>query len=377
MIADVNPQWIAESQPVLDPYAIDSLRRQAISKKEEKRRLKAERALNNQAFNTAVVTSAAPVPLPGRTDVGNAFQVATVSEKQKKQKIKFNDSGQVVTARNKDGAPRPPIPQPNASDLTQERGQRIAALKTQAAQGDKAARHEIKQLKREQRLQERGIAVNPANAQPGVARSERKAQKRLERQQRAEIGQQNQPRFNQQQPAANVEKQQRKAQKRLERQQQGAATGQWQRPQVNQRTYADQQVRDQRKAQKRAAREQRMTVQRSQPSFNQQAAYNAELEQRRAQKRAMREQRMNQQSAYQQRVVVEQQKQRVTVQQAEKQQRKAERRAARVQQVQPQAPSQIRVQPRVEYKGPPANPGSMDAQRRAIKAERKAARKNQ
>jgi hypothetical protein len=379
MISDVNPQWIAESQPVLDPYAIDSLRRQAISKKEEKRRLKAERALNNQAFNTAVVTSAAPVMMPGRTDVGNALQVATVPEKQKKQKIKFNDSGQVVSVRNKDGAPRPPIPQPNASDVAQERGQRIAALKTQAAQGDKAARQEIKQLKREQRLKERGIAVNPApattNAQPDVARNERKAQKRLERRQRAVTGQQNQPRFNQQQPSANVEKQQRKAQKRLERQQQGAATGQ--RPQINQQTYADQQVRDQRKAQKRAAREQRMTVQRSQPSFNQQAAYNAELEQRRAQKRAMREQRMNHQSAYQQQVMVEQQKQRVFVQQADKQQRKAERRAARVQQVQPQAPSQIRVQPRVEDKGPPANPGSMDAQRRAVKAERKAARKNQ
>ena len=343
-IANVNPQWIAENQAVLDPYSIDSLRRQAMSRKEEKRRLKAERALNNQVFNTPVVTSATPVVMPGRTDVSNAFQVATVPEKQKKQKIKFNDSGQVVTARNRDGEPRALIPQPNASDVTQQRGQRIAALKTQAAQGDKAARHEMKQLKREQRLQERGIAVNPAsaktNARPDIARSERKAQKRLERQQRVTV-QQNQPRFNQQQPAANVERQQRKEQKRLERQQ-------------------------------------RTMVQQSRPSFNQQAAYNAELEQRRAQKRAVREQRMNQQSANQQRVMIEQQKQQVFVQQAEKQQRKAERRAARQQQVQPQAPSQIRVQPRAEYKGPPANQQSAaEAQRRAVKAERKAARKNQ
>ncbi len=371
VITSVNPQWIAQTQPVLDPYAIAGFRQIAESKREVKRRMKMERGLNNQVFNTPVVTSASPVVLPGREGVIDRFQVATVSEKQKKQKIKINDQGQVVTARGKGGEMRPPVFQSNASE-------RIEALRAQAAQGDKAARREMKQLKREQRSQQigQGVVSGPAQPQirPDVARSERKAQKQLERQQRATI-QQNQPSLNRQ---GVVNAEQRRAQKRAVREQR-------QQQQTVRQPQIDQQMRQQRKAQKRAERQQRPMVQQSQqPNFNQQAAYNAAREQRRAQKQAARQQRMNQQSANQQQQVVQQQqqqaKQRVFINQAEKQQRKAERRAASQQQVRPQAPEQIRVQPRAQYQGPPAQQGSVDAaqaQRRAAKAERKAARKNQ
>ena len=411
VITSVNPQWIAQTQPVLDPYAIAGFRQIAESKREVKRRMKMERGLNNQVFNTPVVTSASPVALPGREGVIDRFQVATVSEKQKKQKIKINDQGQIVTARGKGGEARPFIPQSNASE-------RIAALRAQAAQGDNTARREMKQLKREQRLQQSGQGVVFGPAQQQVQPSERKAQKRLERQQRAAT-QQNQQVFNQQgglnaeqrraqkqaarqqrmnqqganqQAALNAE--QRRAQKRAARaQRQSGASGQWQQQQKQQQqirqAQIDQQTRQQRKAQKRAERPQRPMIQQSQqrqqPSFNQQAAYNAAREQRRAQKQAARQQRMNQQSANQQQWAIQQQqqqqaKQRVFINQAEKQQRKAERRAASQQQVRPQAPQQTRVQPRVQYQGPPAQQGSVDAaqaQRRAAKAERKAARKNQ
>jgi hypothetical protein len=413
VIASVNPQWISQAQPVLDPYAIAGFRQIAESKREVKRRMKMERALNNQVFNTPVVTSASPVVLPGREGVIDRFQVATVPEKQRKQKIKINDQGQVVAVRGRNGEVRPLITQSNASE-------RIEALRAQAAQGNKTARREMKQLKREQRIQQSGQGVVFGPAQTQIQPSDRKAQKRLDRQQRATVQQnqpvlnrqdglnaeqrraqkraarqqrmtvqQNQPSFNQQ---AAINAEQRRAQKQAARaQRQSAARGQSQQQQQIRKAQIDQQSRQQRKAQKRVERQQRPMIQQNQqPSFNQQAAYNAAREQRRAQKQAARQQRMNQQSANQQQWAVQQQqqqqaKQRVFIQQAEKQQRKAERRAAsqqqvRQQQVRPQAPQQIRVQPRAQYQGPPAQQASVDAaqaQRRAAKAERKAARKNQ
>ena len=408
VITSVNPQWIAQTQPVLDPYAIAGFRQIAESKREVKRRMKMERALNNQVFNTPVVTSATPVVLPGREGVIDRFQVSTVPEKQRKQKIKINDQGQVVAVRGRNGEVRPLITQSNASE-------RIDALRAQAAQGDKAARREMKQLKRGQLLQQSGQGAVFGNAQQQIQPGDRKAQKQLARQQRATV-RQNQQVFNQQgvlnaeqrraqkraarqqrttvqqnqQPSFNqqaaINAEQRRAQKQAARaQRQSAASTQQQQQQIR-RAQIDQQTRQQRKAQKRAERQQRPMIQQSQqPSFNQQAAYNAAREQRRAQKQAARQQRMNQQSANQQQSAAYQQqqqqaKQRVFIQQAEKQQRKAERRAASQQQVRPQAPQQIRVQPRVQHQGPPANQGSVDAaqaQRRAAKAERKAARKNQ
>ncbi|HJQ71761.1 MAG TPA: DUF6600 domain-containing protein [Blastocatellia bacterium] len=405
VIASVNPQWIAQTQPVLDPYAIAGFRQIAESKREVKRRMKMERALANQVFSTPVVASASPVVLPGREGVIDQFQVATVPEKQRKQKIKINDQGQVVTARGKGGDLQPVVTQSNTSE-------RIEALRAQAAQGDKGARREMKQLRREQRLQQAGQGAvsgpQQAQVQQGVVPSDRKAQKQAARQQR--IIQQNQQVVNQQgrlnaeqrraqkqaarqqrmvqqnqQPSFNqqaaVNAEQRRAQKQAARQQrQAAAAGQQQ--QVRQ-AQIDQQTRQQRKMQKRAERQQSVIQQRQQPSFNQ-AAYDAAREQRRAQKQAARQQRMNQQSASQQQWAVQQQqqrqaKERVFVNQAEKQQRKAERRAAQ-QQVRPQAPEQVRVQPRAQYQGPATQQGSVDAaqaQRRAAKAERKAARKNQ
>jgi hypothetical protein len=63
---------------VLDPYAIAGFRQIAESKREVKRRMKMERALNNQVFNTPVVTSASPVVLPGRAGVIDWFPFPTV-----------------------------------------------------------------------------------------------------------------------------------------------------------------------------------------------------------------------------------------------------------------------------------------------------------
>ncbi|HXG64215.1 MAG TPA: FecR family protein, partial [Blastocatellia bacterium] len=150
-----NPQVIAQSQPVLDPFAIDGVREVLVRKKNGRYKVKQVPVYAQEAFNRPVVTSAAPLSLPGRPDLVQAFNAQVVPEKKRKNKIKWNDGGQVVVARRPDGLPQPPIPQPNASAIAQERGQRIAALRVQAAQGNQEARRELRELKRQQREEEK------------------------------------------------------------------------------------------------------------------------------------------------------------------------------------------------------------------------------
>ena len=127
-----NPQAIAQSQPVLDPFAIDGVREVLVRKKNGRYKVKQVPVYAQEAFNRPVVTSAAPLSLPGRPDLVQAFNAQVAPKQKRKNKIKWNDGGQVVVARRPDGLPQPPIPQPNASAIAQERGQRIVVARRRA-----------------------------------------------------------------------------------------------------------------------------------------------------------------------------------------------------------------------------------------------------
>ncbi|HVG20675.1 MAG TPA: DUF6600 domain-containing protein [Blastocatellia bacterium] len=417
-VAMANQQLIAQAQPMLDPYAIDNLRQVALRDKDARRRVKVPSDVQQEVFNTPVITSVQPVVPQVRPDVYQALQTEQVTDKQRKKKLKFDDSGQVVAARRWDGLPQTSVPQSSASPVAQEREQRMAALASQAAQGDKAARQEMRQLKREQRREgrtarEQVIAGQPA-AQPGaerqdMTREQRKEQKRAERAQReAALQQQQAPA----QAQAAQTREQRKEQKRLERQQreaglqqQVAAQQQNSQRQNEQRKLMKQQARaqsaqqeaagqqaqvnqqrEQVKAQRRAERQQREAVEQQQRQAvmrqaPQQGQFNQEREARKAQRRAERQQR-EQQVMNQQRAVGQQQneqrKQMIIIQQADRdrQQRKMERRAAREQAQQPQAAPQPQAQRAPAYAGPPVQQNQADkAQRRAEREQRKAERR--
>lgn len=389
LLYPVNQQLLAQSQPVLDPYAVDDLRQMAMRADDSRPRIKVPRAVQQEVFNTPVITSMPPLLPPDRAEMLRALQVSSVPEKQKKQKMKMDDSGQVTVARRADGLPQSPFTQQNASVASEQRKQRIAQLATQAAQGDKAARNEMRELKRQQRKDEKlgrhatgeqaqwqqQVKSQPkAQQQQGAiidqAREQKKAQRQLERQQRAAFAQQqNQREVRQAETQKQVKQQQRVAQ-----------------PDAPHRWVDDLKRGEQRKAQRQAERQQRATEKQQQHYANQQTAVQQQArEQRKAQRQAERQQYMMRQQQQQQ-VVEQQRKQPVFIQPVDKnrEQRKAERRAvreqaawqqqARPQQQQQQVKPQQQAPQQSVQQGGQGQAGGGKAQRKAERAERKAGR---
>jgi hypothetical protein len=388
VILPTNAQLIAQSQAVTDPFAVDGLRQAAMKDEFAGRRVKVPRGLRQGAFNTPVVTSVAPALPPGRSDVAQALRVEPVPEKQRRNKLKFNDSGQVVAARRADGLPQA-FTERALPAVNQERQQRMAALAQQAQQGDKSARTELRALKREQRKEERAAQVvsqqqaaqqsaiqqdqsrqqrmAAQQAQADQTREQRKAQRQLERQQRDAANQQ-------QQRAVMQQGEQRKQQEQIQRAQRQAA----QQAQMGQQ-------REQMKAQRRAERQQRaMTEGQNRQAAARQAAQQAQVNQaneaRKAQRRAEAAQRQQQaQQQMQQRRqqdVQQQRKQMIQIQQAEKHQQARQQQAQQQQQMRQQQMQQQREQMKAQRRaerqqaapqmrapamvGPPARQGQPD-----------------
>ncbi len=338
VITQVNPQYIAQARPTVEPYAIDGFRNMALRGENPRRKFKMERAITQQIFDRPVVTSAEPANLPGRGNMISKLHVATLPDKQKRQKIKIQDSGQVVTAQQ-NGQPQAMRNRGNSAVIAQERQQRMAELSTQAAQGDRSAKRELKQMRREQRDVGNGGqppamthsptpgAQQPTAGQP-LPKNERKAQRQLERQQ-MERAQMNQP---VQQPRQ--ERQMMKQQRRAERQQQVV-----QPPQMNN----ERQMRKAQRQQQRPPQIDQQQVMRQQQAQQQQAH-----QQMKMQRRQQEQQMIQRQQQVQQQQMQQQQRQMM------KQQRRAEQQAA------PPRPQVVMPQPRkpVEMKGPPVNQGA-------------------
>jgi uncharacterized protein DUF6600 len=379
VITQVNPQLLAQSQPVIDPYTFDGLRQVALSKK-ERRRLNRQQVRGEMASGTPVVTSVEPVMPRVRDDMIGAMQVATVPEKQKKQKMKFDRSNNAVVARRPDGLPQPPVSEQQAQASAQGRGERMTALSARAAQGDASARRKLEKIERRESRGQSQQVVTPGG-QPVVTTDQTREQRRAEKQIRRQQTAAQQPRVEAAGQTGAGE--QRRAEKQLRRQQAAAVVEQQRAQQQAAGQARASQERAARKAQRRAEAQQRVIQQQRAPAAEQQP--DPARAQRKAERRAAREQQ-TQQMMNQQRAVEQQRKQSVVIQQTEKEreqrrQQKMERRAARQQAAQPQQPQAQQPQPRankrVEYIGPPAAQGSPDReQRRAEKAARKAARRN-
>jgi hypothetical protein len=314
VIVPTNPQWMQQARPVGDAYAIDGVRQVALQE-ERAQRKQARREMQAAMFNRPVVTSVAPV-VPGQANTAQALQYQSVTEKQKRNKLQFENSGQVAAAQRADG-----VPLAGQQAMAQQRDQRIAELRARLQQGDRSAKQELRQLKRERQEQPAGVqppAAMTHNQQAPQQAMTPKEQRRLERQQQATQQQQAVQQAATQQQQAMTQKQQR----RLERQQQAAQ----QQTQVNQQ-------REQRRAQKQAAAQQMMQQQQAQRAAQQQ-----QVESRRQQKQQARQQQAMQQQA------------------AQQSQMKAQRRAERQQQVMQQqaaAQSQMKAQRRAERQPPP------------------------
>jgi FecR protein len=380
MISQVNPQLIAQSQPVIDPYSVASVRDAVIAREGKRNKFKADKLVEQQVFNTPVVTSVEPVIPPARTDLAQALKMEAAPEKNKKRKMRIEQGDPAVVAGQQ-----------------AQQAQQVAPAAPQWGGQDKASRKQQKRLERAQQEQLRGGQAVTA-PQPAVQQSEaqltkqqRKEQRRAERaaqqpvftqqaqpqaqaserQQRKQQKQQEWLRAQQQAAAqSGLERQQRKAQKRAERQQsviQPSARPQQQAPQIDYQ-------KQQRKAERRAAQQQQVVIQQQQQAAAQRAAiqqaqqaqYNQQREMRKAQKRAERQQQV---VIQQQQPVYQQQRPQVVAPQVDRQQRKMERRAERQ-----AAPQVMQQAPQPQVYRAPVNNGQPRVQQ-MDKAERKAAKR--
>lgn len=312
-----DQDWRSNSRPIADPYAVPFVR-QIAPTLEASRPVVAVPLESQQNFNRPVMMKRGPVMPSATTNVAETLNVKAVPETAVKQKLKVKNVGQAVTTTQANGIPAVP-PEAKVSQQTPEqRDARINALAGQAAQGNKAAKREMRQLEAQQQQDvkaQRQAADQQAAAQQQQQAEQQKAEKRAARQQAQQAAQQAQQ---QQAQQAAQQANSQKSEKRAARQQAQQAAQQAQQQQTQQ---AAQQPNSQ-KAQKQAARQQaQQAAQQAEQQRQAQAAQQAE--QQKSQKRAARQQ------ADQATQQAEQQRQAQAAQQVNSQ--KAQKQAARQQ----------------------------------------------
>jgi hypothetical protein len=161
VITTVDPGTIARVRPVLDPLTVDPLRRAAFQTREAQRRVDVPPALVQRINSTPVMTSAAPVAPPFRRDLARTLRVEQVGENAKSNKLQLRDN-RTATAPQ---AAAPAGQAPGQLAAEQAREKQIADLSRQAARGDRNARQQMMDLRRQQVEQQRAERVNAQQAQ--------------------------------------------------------------------------------------------------------------------------------------------------------------------------------------------------------------------
>lgn len=182
VITTVDSRTITQVRPVLDPLTIDPLRRAAFQTREAERRVNIPQALEQRINNTPVMTSAAPMAPPFRRDLARTLRVEQVAENAKSNKLQMRD---IRTATAPQAAPAAGQA-PGQLATEQAREKQIADLSRQAARGDRNARQQMMDLRRQQVEQQRAERVNAQQAQGERVRQQieqQQAQREAARQQ--------------------------------------------------------------------------------------------------------------------------------------------------------------------------------------------------
>ena len=181
MISRVDSQTIARVRPVLNPLAVDSLRRAAFETHAAQRRISVPQAITQRINNTPVVTGTAPVAQPFRRDLARALRVESVPDRARNQKLQFRDERAATapqTAPNR--APNGEAPNIAAE---QAREKQMAELARQASRGDRSARMQMNELRKQQVEQQRAERATTQQAQGERVRQQMQTQGVLRQQQ--------------------------------------------------------------------------------------------------------------------------------------------------------------------------------------------------
>jgi len=319
VITRVDPQTITQIRPVLDPLTVDPMRRAAFQTRNAERHIDVPQTIAQRINNTPVVTGAAPAAPPFRRDLASALRVQPVPERAKNQKLQFRDepaaaAQQAVQSQTTGQAPNV------AAEQARER--QMADLARQAARGDRGARQQMQEVRKQQIEQQRAERVANPSAQGERVRQQ----------------------MQQQQDQRQALRQQQQAQREAARQQM-ITTQQLRRAATQQQTQTQREQRRQveiQRAQQPAVRHsQQQQMVRSQPP---------------AQPRERKPPAQDQQPQGQPRVMAAPRQQQIR-QQPERKAAPEQMRPERQEQVRPQRQEQPRPQPQAERSGAPKGQG--------------------
>jgi len=366
---------ISETRPVVDPFTVPTLRQAAINTTATRPRVQVPAAVAQRAFNKPVLTSDPPA-LPNaiaNSRMANSLQAQPVPRSVIKQKLQINNTGQVAATRQPNGLPlraagpatgsRTAQSAPaNQAAIDQQRQAQIKALSQRAAQGDRPARRELRQLQQQatdQQRMEAKTARRSANqqsaAQQQATRQQAADQAKAQRAQQQAV-QSAQPGAQREQRLAARQQQQSQAQARQQQQQAQPQQAEQRRQARQQAAQQDQMRQQQMQQQRQAARQQQQDQMRQQ-----------QMQQQRQAARQQQQDQMRQQQMQQQRLAARQQQQ----DQMRQQQMQQQRQAARQQQQDQMRQQQMQQQRQAARQQQPA-PQSGGGQ---SKADRKAARR--
>src|SRR5437868_3617066 len=189
VITRVDPQTIARVRPVLDPLTVDPLRAVAFQTREARPRFDVPREIEQRVANTPVVASTSPVAPLFRRDLARALRVEPLNDRVRNQKLQITD--QRAAAQTTQTTQQPNL----AAEQARER--QMADLARQAARGDRNARQQMQELRRQQSAQRtaQGATVQAQGQQVGQPsrqdqRQQQQAQREAARQQTIQSQQQ-------------------------------------------------------------------------------------------------------------------------------------------------------------------------------------------
>lgn len=215
VITRVDPQAITRVRPVLDPLTVDPLRKVAFQTREARTRIDVPRAVEQRIANTNVVASTSPAAPPFKRDLARALRVEPLNDRMKNQKLQISDQREQV-ARS--------VPAGGDLAAEQTRERQMADLARQAARGNRDARQQMLQLRKQQfepqRLERAAVQgqTQPQAtrvAQPAQAQNQRQVLREQQGIERARIQGQVAPASNQRQ----ILRQQQQVQREAARQQ--------------------------------------------------------------------------------------------------------------------------------------------------------------
>ena len=160
-IIRVDPQTIVQAQPVLDPLSVSQIRQAAFNTRRVEPRFDMSQAVAQRLNNTTVVAANTPASPVFRRDLASALRVQPISDRAKRQPLQLRDERAATTTQTQQQAPN------IANEQARER--QMADLARQAARGDRGARQQMQDLRRQQLQEARGQQVGQQAPQGGQA----------------------------------------------------------------------------------------------------------------------------------------------------------------------------------------------------------------